>query len=74
MPYYEVYEYDDIHRGWGHNGVTHSIVRAKSKEAVKKWLNKPHDPFWIEHGVQKVSKEEAYRLLHPKIPELFVIT
>ena len=72
MFYYHVYEYSDINKGWGFNGVSYCIIKAKSKEWAIEWLNKPHDPFWIEHGIEKVTKEEAHRILRPKVPQLFI--
>lgn len=73
MPYFDVYWWDDIHMGWGHAG-TDFIIKAKSMKHAKEYLKeKPHDPFWIEHGIAEITEKEAKKILNPRIPKLIVV-
>ena len=72
MPYYEVCIYSDPHMGWGYAG-TYCFYKAKSEEAVRKHLNKPHDPFWIDHYIRKTTKEEVMRAIRAKPPPLYTL-
>ena len=58
---WEVYQYSDHNRGWGHAGTVEFVSAPTEKLARENTKANPSgkwDPFWIEHGIQQISKQD----------------
>lgn len=58
---WEVYQYSDHNRGWGHAGTVEFVsapTKKIAKENTKANPSGKHDPFWIDHGIQQISKQD----------------
>ena len=73
MKVFEVYEFADVDKGWGF-ARTYAVVIASNKEEAIKLVDKPRDPFWIEHDIREVSILKGYELMNPERPKLIMET
>ena len=58
---WEVYQYSDHNRGFGNAGTVEFVSAPTEKLARENTKANPSgkwDPFWIDHGIQQISKQE----------------
>lgn len=58
---WEVYQYSDHNKGWGNAGTVEFVSAPTKKLAMANTKANPSgkwDPFWIDHGIQQISKRD----------------